>query len=50
MIIEKKGKVVKGLGGLYNVRVNEDDGNISIYTLCMGSSKKNMRERSLSAI
>ena len=32
MIIEKKGKVVKGLGGLYNVRVNEDDGNISIYT------------------
>ena len=32
MIIEKRGKVVKGLGGLYNVRVNEDDGKVSIYT------------------
>ena len=32
MIITKYGKVVKGLGGLYNVRVNEGDGKISIYT------------------
>lgn len=32
MIIEKKGKVVKGLGGLYNVRVTENDGRTSIYT------------------
>ena len=32
MISEKKGKVIKGLGGLYNVRVTENDGKISIYT------------------
>lgn len=32
MITEKKGKVVKGLGGLYNVRVTENDKTISIYT------------------
>lgn len=32
MIIEKRGKVVKGLGGLYNVRVDEGDGKVSIYT------------------
>ena len=32
MISEKKGKVIKGLGGLYNVRVAENDGQISIYT------------------
>lgn len=32
MITEKKGKVIKGLGGLYNVRVLEDGGNVKIYT------------------
>jgi len=32
LITEKKGKVIKGLGGLYNVRVRESDGKISIYT------------------
>ncbi len=32
MISEKYGKVVKGLGGLYNVRVTENDGSISVYT------------------
>lgn len=32
MITEKKGKVIKGLGGLYNVRVDEKDGTVSIYT------------------
>ena len=32
MIIIKKGKVVKGLGGLYNVRVCESDGDVKIYT------------------
>ena len=31
MIIEKKGKVVKGLGGLYNVRVTEENGEVSMY-------------------
>lgn len=31
MISEKKGKVVKGLGGLYNVRVPENDNTVSIY-------------------
>ncbi len=32
MISEKKGKVVKGLGGLYNVRVPESDKTVSVYT------------------
>lgn len=32
MITEKKGKVIKGLGGLYNVRVVEESGEISVYT------------------
>lgn len=32
MITEKNGKVVKGLGGLYNVRVIENDGTVKIYT------------------
>ena len=32
MITEKKGKVIKGLGGLYNVRVQENDGSLSVYT------------------
>ena len=32
MIIEKYGKVIKGLGGLYSIRVNEDDGSVNIYS------------------
>ncbi len=32
MISEKFGKVIKGLGGLYNIRVLEDDGSVNIYT------------------
>ncbi|MBQ9071304.1 MAG: ribosome small subunit-dependent GTPase A [Clostridia bacterium] len=32
MIIEKKGKIIKGLGGLYNVRVRENENEIKIYT------------------
>ena len=32
MISEKKGKIIKGLGGLYNVRVQRDDGGVEIYT------------------
>jgi len=32
LITEKKGKVIKGLGGLYNVRVIENDGEICVYT------------------
>ena len=32
MISEKYGKVIKGLGGLYNVRVLENDGTSHIYT------------------
>ena len=32
MIIEKKGKVIKGLGGLYNVRAINNDGTVSVYT------------------
>lgn len=32
MISDKHGKVIKGLGGLYNVKVIEDDGSSMIYT------------------
>ncbi len=32
MISEKNGKIIKGLGGLYNVRVLEGGGDVSIYT------------------
>ena len=32
MITEKRGKVIKGLGGLYNVRVAEKNEEIKIYT------------------
>ena len=32
MISEKYGKVIKGLGGLYSVRVLENDGTSNIYT------------------
>lgn len=32
MISEKNGKIIKGLGGLYNVRVLEDSGEVNIYT------------------
>lgn len=32
MISEKYGKVIKGLGGLYNIRVSEQDGVVLIYT------------------
>ncbi len=32
MISEKFGKVIKGLGGLYNVRVENDSGEVEIYT------------------
>ena len=32
MITEKHGKIIKGLGGLYNVRVQSTDGAVQIYT------------------
>jgi len=32
LIFEKIGKVVKGLGGLYNTRVVDDGGNVTFYT------------------
>ena len=32
MITEKKGKIIKGLGGLYSVRVSENDETVSVYT------------------
>lgn len=32
MITEKHGKIIKGLGGLYNVRVQNADGGVQIYT------------------
>lgn len=32
MITEKHGKIIKGLGGLYNVRVQNTDGAVDIYT------------------
>lgn len=32
MISEKRGKIIKGLGGLYNVRVLEENGEVNIYT------------------
>lgn len=31
MISEKYGKVIKGLGGLYSIRVREEDGSVNIY-------------------
>ena len=31
MISEKYGKVIKGLGGLYNIRVTESDGSVTVY-------------------
>ena len=32
LITEKHGKIIKGLGGLYNVRVQSTDGAVQIYT------------------